>query len=352
MDIRDNVVNYVRTMSQKSGIAVATLVGWAGITVSKYYTWVHRFGVVNRHNGKLVREYWLLWWEYLRIIAYRRTHREEGYRRLTYMMLDENIVAVSPSTTYRILKNAGLLNGWNRKGKSPKGSGFQQPTRVHEHWHTDIKYVNFRGTFLFLISVIDGYSRYIVHHELRVSMEEYDIQLVLERALEKFPGARPRVISDNGGQFIAKDFAEFIRERGLTHVRTSVAYPQSNGKIERLHRTAGEECLRRSSFIDLEDARRLIATFVEYYNSKRLHSAIYFLTPEDVLLGRATERLKEREQKYADARRMRRESADGRARQDLKNLNERAQREPRLSLRKITPEELQRIGQSQTELTG
>jgi hypothetical protein len=182
-------------------------------------------------------------------------------------------------------------------------------------------------------------------------MEEYDVQLVLERALEKFPGARPRVISDNGSQFIAKDFAEFIRERGLTHVRTSIAYPQSNGKIERLHRTAGEECLRRSSFIDLEDARRLIATFVEYYNSKRLHSAIYFLTPEDVLLGRMTERLKEREQKYVDARRMRRESADGRARQDSKNLDERAKREPRLSLRKVTADELQRLGQCQTEPT-
>ena len=343
-------MSYVGAMSEKSGIAILTLVGWLGISLSKYYTWVHRFGSVNSHNGKLIREHWLLWWEYLRIITYRRAHQEEGYRRLTYMMLDENIVAVSPSTTYRILKGAGLLQGWNKKGKTAKGQGFQQPTYVHEHWHTDIKYVNFRGTFLFLICVIDGYSRYIVHHELRVSMEEYDVQLVLERALEKFPGVRPRVISDNGSQFIAKDFAEFIRERGLTHVRTSVAYPQSNGKIERLHRTAGEECLRRTSFIDLEDARRLIAKFVDYYNAKRLHSALYFLTPEDYLMGRVKERLQERERKYADARRARRESADGRARQDHEYLGERAQREPYLCLKRVTLEEQREVSQHETEL--
>jgi transposase InsO family protein len=340
MDIRDSVVSYIRSMSQRSGIAIATLIGWIGITLSKYYTWVHRFGSVNNHNGKLIREHWLLWWEYMRILAYRRAHPEEGYRRLTYMMLDENIVAVSPATTYRILKRNGLLHGWNRKGKSAKGYGFQQPTGIHEHWHTDIKYVNFRGTFLFLICVIDGYSRYIVHHELRVLMEEYDVQLVIERALEKFPGVRPRIISDNGGQFIAKDFAEFIRERGLTHVRTSVAYPQSNGKIERMHRTAGEECLRRSSFIDLEDARRVIAKFVEYYNAKRLHSSLYFLTPEDFLLDRVNDRLQEREHKYADARRMRRESAQGRARQDIEHLDERAQREPKLTIRKASLDEV------------
>ena len=345
MDIRDSVVSYVRAMSEKSGIGVATLVGWLGITLSKYYTWVHRFGSVNNHNGMLIREHWLLWWEYMRIIAYRRAHTEEGYRRLTYMMLDENIVAVSPSTTYRVLRGAGLLRGWNTKPSSPKGHGFEQPTRVHEHWHTDIKYVNFRGTFLFLVSVIDGYSRFIVHHELRVSMEEYDVQLVLERALEKFPGVKPRVISDNGSQFIARDFAEFIRERGLTHVRTSVAYPQSNGKIERMHRTASEECLRRTSFIDLEDARRLIAKFVEHYNTKRLHSSLFFLTPEDFLLGRVEERLQERERKYADARQMRqRESADGRDRQARREvLDEPAPREPKLRMRKLTQQKLQTV---------
>ncbi len=78
-------------------------------------------------------------------------------------------------------------------------------------------------------------------------MTEYDIQLTIQRAKEKYPEAKPRIISDNGTQFISKDFAEFLRYIGLKHIRTSIGYPQSNGKIERFHRSITEECLRINS---------------------------------------------------------------------------------------------------------
>ncbi|HKB86489.1 MAG TPA: hypothetical protein VKD08_09990, partial [Ignavibacteriaceae bacterium] len=125
---------------------------------------------------------------------YAEDHPGEGYRRLTYMMLDDNIAAVSPSTTYRVLKQAGLLNKYNKVKKTAKGLGFDQPTAAHQHWHTDIKYVNFHGTFLFFISVIDGYCRYMVHHELRLSMQEYDamnmiilkLYLMVSKIMERF----------------------------------------------------------------------------------------------------------------------------------------------------------------------
>ena len=196
------------------------------------------------------------------------------------MMIDDNIAAVSPSTTYRVLKYAGLLNRCNKIKKSSKGFGFDQPTAPHQHWHTDIKYVNYHGTFLFFISVIDGYTRFIIHHELRMSMQEFDVQITLQRALEKYPGFKPRIISDNGTQFISKDFAEYLRQLGLQHIRTSIAYPQSNGKIERSHRTVQEECLNNKSLINLDDARKQISQFVDYYNSKRLHSSLYYLHPK------------------------------------------------------------------------
>jgi len=221
------------------------------------------------------------------------------------MMLDDNIAAVSPSTTYRVLKSAGLLNPWNKVRKSTKGNGFDQPTMPHQHWHTDIKYVNFRGTFLFLISVIDGYSRYIVHHELRMSMQEFDVQITIQRALEKYPLVKPRLITDNGSQFISKDFAEYLKQAGLQHIRTSIAYPQSNGKIERYHRTIHEECLMTKSLIDLDDARRQIAEFIDYYNTKRLHSSLFYLTPDDFLNGNITEKLEARNIKLQSAKRAR-----------------------------------------------
>jgi putative transposase len=147
-------------------------------------------------------------------------HPTEGYRRLAFMMLDADVVAVSPSSVYRVLRDAGLIEA--RPGKpSLKGKGFQQPLRAHEHWHVDVSYLNIAGTFFYLCSLLDGYSRFIVHWEIRESMTEADVETILQRARERFPGERPRIISDNGPQFIAKDFKEFIQICGMTHVRTS-----------------------------------------------------------------------------------------------------------------------------------
>ena len=296
-DIRDWIVGEVQILHGKTELSLSQLIGWLGIRRSKYYDWAQHVGEPWHCSNSIPRQHWLLPEERRAILDYARSHPGQGYRRLTYMMLDENIVAVSPSSTYRILSEEGLLKRWNSKKTTKKGKGFHQPDAPHQHWHTDIKYVNFHGTFLFLMCVIDGYSRFIVHHELRTSMQEYDVQITLQRALEKYPGVHPRMITDNGPQYIAKDFAEFIRFKGLQHVRTSPAYPQSNGKIERFHATINQECLQRQSLINLEDARRQIASYIDYYNTKRLHSAIWYLTPEEVLNGKMTERLQERKEK-------------------------------------------------------
>jgi transposase InsO family protein len=93
-------------------------------------------------------------------------------------------------------------------------------------------------------SILDGFSRFLVHWDLRESMREADVEVILQRAKEKYPEAKPRIISDNGPQFIARDFKEFIRISGMTHVRTSPYYPQSNGKIERWHKSLKSECIR------------------------------------------------------------------------------------------------------------
>lgn len=221
------------------------------------------------------------------------------------MMLDQNIVAVSPASVWRVLSKARLLEKWNKK-PSKKGSGFIQPLQPHEHWHVDISYINICGTFFYLCSLLDGCSRYIVHWEIREQMTETDVEIIIQKAKEKFPEARPRIISDNGPQFIAKDFKEFIRLSGMTHVRTSPYYPQSNGKLERFHKTLKGECIRPKTPLSLDDARRLVAEYIEHYNSVRLHSAIGYIAPADKLNGRAGEIFKERDQKLEAAREQRR----------------------------------------------
>jgi transposase InsO family protein len=158
---------------------------------------------------------------------------------------------------------------------------------AHQHWHIDVSYVNSAGTFYYLCSILDGFSRYIVNWHIRESITEADIEIILQGAKEKYPGARLRIISDNGPQFIAKDFKEFIRISGMTHVRTSPFYPQSNGKIERWHKSlkggsaSGQERRCRSMIPGV-----LVSGYVDHYNNVCLNSATCYITPKDMLAAR------------------------------------------------------------------
>jgi putative transposase len=247
------------------------------------------------------RDHWLTDDEKATICAFARGHPLEGYRRMTFMMLDANQVACSPASVYRVLKNAGLLAGQS-PNVTKKGTGFVQPLKPHEHWHVDVSFLNIAGTFYFLCSILDGCSRFIVHWEIREKMEEIDVETIIQRAREAYPDAKPRIISDNGPQFIAKDFKEFIRIAGMTHVKTSPYYPQSNGKIERWHKTIKGECIRVLVPLTLDDARRIVAEYVVHYNTVRLHSAIGYITPKDKLDGRDKEIADDRDRKLAEAR--------------------------------------------------
>jgi len=307
----------VHYWSKRTELPISRLVGWLGVARSKFYDWRRRYGLANEHNAQVPRDFWLEDWEKAAIVAYARDHPLDGYRRLGYRMLDEDIVAVSPSSVYRVLSEAELLGRWLRR-PSRKGTGFTQPLQPHEHWHVDISYLNICGTFYYLCSILDGYSRYIVHWEIRESMTERDVETILQRARERFPEACPRIISDNGPQFIAKDFKTFVRQAGMTHVRISAGYPQSNGKKERFYETLKRECIRPGVPLSLEDARRLVARFVAHYNAERLHSGIGYIAPQDMLEGRAEAIWADRDRKLAearDARRQRRAEARGRAAQ-------------------------------------
>ncbi len=260
-------MDFVRRWSEKTEIGAGRFIGWLDITASKFYGWRERYGKVNEHNGWVPRDFWLEDWEKQAIIAFHLKNPLEGYRRLTFMMLDADIVAVSPASVWRVLSRAGLLRKWNGK-PSKKGTGFKQPAQPHQHWHIDVSYI-------------------------------------LERAKERYPGVKPRIISDNGPQFIAKDFKEFIRISGMTHFRTSPYYPQSNGKIERWHKSLKGECIRPGTPLSLEDARRLVKGYVNHYNDIRLNSAIGYITPKDMLAGHQQEIQADRDRKLEAAREQR-----------------------------------------------
>jgi putative transposase len=299
--VRDEVVDFVTRWSSLTEIPAKQLVAWLGIAKGKFYDWKKRYGKANEHNGKVPRDHWIEEWERDAIVDYFDAHPLEGYRRLAFMMLDADVVAVSPSTAYRVLRAAGRLDRWNPK-PSKKGTGFVQPLRPHQHWHIDIAYINIAGTFYYLCAVLDGYSRALMHWEIRESMKEADVETILQRAREKYPDATPRIISDNGPQFIARDFKSFIRIAGMTHVRTSPYYPQSNGKIERWNKTLKATTIRPKAPGTLDEARAVVAAFVDHYNTVRLHSAIGYVTPADKLAGHEKAIWDERDRKLEQAR--------------------------------------------------
>lgn len=160
-DVRDAIVDFIRKWVEKTGFTIERLLHWLELSAGKYYDWAQRCGKTNRHNGWAPRDFWLADWEKQAILDFQQRYPVEGYRRLAYMMIDADVVAVSPSSVFRVLRDAGRLSYFPRQ-PSKKGTGFIQPLRPHEHWHIDIAHINIHGTFYYLCAVLDSASRYIV----------------------------------------------------------------------------------------------------------------------------------------------------------------------------------------------
>ena len=132
-------------------------------------------------------------------------------------------------------------------------------------------------------------------------MTEQDVEIALQKARENFPGVKPRIISDNGSQFISKEFKQFIVQVAMSHTTISPNYPQSNGKLERCNKTI-KDYLKTMYIVDLEDGCRLIGEFINYYNDIRLHSAIGYVAPKVKLNGQEQRIFQQREEKLQSAR--------------------------------------------------
>jgi transposase InsO family protein len=158
------------------------------------------------------------------------------------------------------------------------------------------------STYYYFVSVMDGYSRKILSWGLSENMEGLTANLVLMKARELYPEAHPRIITDNGSQFIPKDFRELVSLLEMEQTFTSPAHPQSNGKPERFHRTFKSGHVRQAAYLNREDAIERIRKWIRYYSGRRLHAAIFYLPPDDVFAGKlGIRRLAERRQKLHTA---------------------------------------------------
>jgi putative transposase len=179
------VVDFICYWSARSQTPQINFLTWIDLSKSKFYGWKKCYGKLNEHNAEIPRYFWLEDWEKDEIIKFCHDHSEDGYRRICYMLMDSNIVAVSPSSVYRVLKETDQIRPSTAE-KSKKGTGFKQPSAPHKHWHVDILHINISGTFYYLFAILDGYSRYIIHWELRESMKEMEVETIMQRARENF----------------------------------------------------------------------------------------------------------------------------------------------------------------------
>jgi len=290
-------------MRARTGIAVSRLLSFLGLPRSTWAEWRARSGVETRRVRKVPGPCRITPEESRAVLDFCRKNADgmRGYRYLARRMSDENVAQVRPSSVYNIMRRAGLFA--RRPSSSPKqaGRGFEQPSHPNEQWHTDFSHVRVRGTFHYFASILDGYSRRILAWDLFPTMEGLNAEVLVVRAKELHPDARARIIHDNGKQFTSREFLRLIAGLELLETSTSPYHPQSNGKVECMHRTLKAEEVRRNAYLGAEDAKRKMGEWVRFYNSERLHSALEYLTPDDVFFGRAQERLAERKEKMYNA---------------------------------------------------
>ena len=238
-----------------------------------------------------------------RILRHARQHPQIRHRELAWRMLDDGVCAVSPSTVYRVLREAELVCRWQPKTKARGTGQGEAPTRPDEQWQTDLRYTKVGGRNYYLLSFIDVYSRYIVHHELLTRMDGLTVATEAQAAIETLPEgvARPTIQSDHGSCFIAHEYASTLREAGVGRTLIRPHTPTDNGIIERFHRTFGEH-YEAYDPEDLAEAREVIGRIIAHYNNERLHAALNYLPPREVYRGTPEVRLAERRRKLKAAR--------------------------------------------------
>jgi transposase InsO family protein len=210
-------------------------------------------------------------------------------RELAFHITDKKGWFISESSVYRTLKEYNLIT-------SPKwilmaaADEFKDKTKhVHQQWQTDFTYFKIIGWgWYYLATIMDDYSRYIIHWELCSNMESNDAMRVVGQALQ-ITGLteknRPRLLTDNGSCYVSNAFKDFIHQQKMGHVQGAPYHPQTQGKIERYHRTM-KNVVKLENYYYPDELRNRLAEFVHFYNNHRYHESLGNVTPADVYFGR------------------------------------------------------------------
>jgi len=302
---------------ERSGWAAKKILAALGIARRSYYRWLREEKWARQLPPapvKPVQPYEALPKEKEAVLAYACKHSELRHREMAWRMVDEDVVCLSPSTVYRILKEAKLVCPWRRRSKRRRVEE-EKAKRPNERWATDLMYLLVNGRRYFYIGFIDEYSRYLVHQELLRSMDGPTVSLAAAAALATLPKGvdglpidRPEMRTDNGSGFVSWEFRQVLREHGLTQQRIRAHCPEENGVMERSNRTIREALEQEPEPEDALEAERVLSRIQQRYNEVRLHSALGYLRPVDYYRGKPAELHEARRQKLRQARHRRKEA--------------------------------------------
>lgn len=307
----------VAEAKRRSGWSVRQTLRRLGVSPASYYRWRREASpakTLAAEPPRPVQAYEATDEEKRAVRAYALKHPGIRHRELAWRMVDEEVVCLSASTVYRILKGENLVCPWRRRTKRTRDED-EKAKRPDEVWATDLMYVQIGGRTYYLVTFLDEYSRLIVHHALCASMDGITVSVEAQAAVERFLRERggelpaegmPRVRSDNGSCYVSREFRGVLDEHHLGHQRIKPHCPEENGIIERSNRTL-REALDGAELTDLLQARDVIAGIVRWYNEDRLHSALGYLRPIDYYRGDPATLHEQRRRKLAEARHRRRE---------------------------------------------
>jgi transposase InsO family protein len=298
----------VLRLAECSGLSKGEVLKKCDVPASTFYRWQRKFRQAGRIglNDITTRKgpNWnqLLESERETILEMAMFYPDLSSRELTFKITDKCNFSVSESTVYRTLKTAGLIQSDVRKTFPASSEYHCKPARVNQQWQTDASYFKAVGWgWYYLISVLDDYSRRIIAWRLQKDMTADSFSEVVELACEAAGidkldiEHRPKLVSDRGAALVSSDFETYLEQRGIGHILASPYHPQTNGKIERYHRSCKERVNLNVHETPFE-LEREIGAFIRWYNYERYHEALGNVTPDDVYFSRRDEILKQRKE--------------------------------------------------------
>jgi len=306
IDEKAQILASVDRVHSMTGYPVMVILSHLGLPSSTYYRWQQRASkgsLPDRKVSSRHRTWPPIPKEIDLVCSYALEHPQIGYKRLTWQMIDDDVAYLKPYQVYEVLREHDLLRlSKNRSSDVLKRP--PEPDHPDEVWHVDLMYLYIDSRWYYLVDIIDGYSRYLVNWSLNLTMESYTVTMTIQEALEKLENRRrdePRIVHDNGSQFVSHEWRNFVRGAGIKDIRTKVGHPESNGRLERLHRTHREEGLTEEVLTGYYTALDAMESWNDYYNNRRPHSAIRYLVPADYYRGNPDDRIAERKEKLVQA---------------------------------------------------